>query len=447
MYLFLLIKGKDVIILIEGDDMKLIENIEKEKYEEFVKSHPKSHFLQSYAWGEFAKSEKNLIPHYVGLLDDNEKLVATALLLEKKLPLGFSYLYSPRGYVIDFRNKELLDTFTKELKIFAKKKKAIFIKLDPDTVYHEEDNVGNQIINNDDEVIRNLTELGYKHLGFTKNFETMQPRYTFRIMMDKPWEEIENNFSKTTKQRIKKAEDLMVDVKIGTEEDLKTFYDLMILTENRKDFVTHNLKYYQSLYHIWNQDNSCQLFLGSIDLNKIINKQNNVLDDLKKELEFLDKENLSKSEKTKKQEIEKRIEKINTDLEKYIMAQTEYENNITLSAHFIIEYGNKSWVLYAGNHNILSETYTNYKTYETHIKYYYDKGIKIYDQFGTIGDLRKDNPLLGLHEFKKKFGGNYVEFTGEFDLVLNKFMYFVFTKLVPIYRNIIKKNAKKKNKR
>lgn len=431
----------------EGDNMKLIENVEKEKYEEFVKNHPKSHFLQSYAWGEFAKTEKNLIPHYVGLIDDNEKLVATALLLEKKLPLGFSYLYSPRGYIIDFHNKELLDTFTKELTKFAKKRKAIFIKLDPDTIYHEEDNMGNQIIENNDEVIRNLTELGYKHLGFTKNFETMQPRYTFRIMMDKPWEEIENNFSKTTKQRIKKAEDLMVDVKIGTEEDLKTFYDLMILTENRKDFVTHNLKYYQSLYSIWNQDNSCQLFLGSIDLNKIINKQNNILDDLKKELESLNKENLSKSEKTKKQEIEKRMDKINTDLEKYIMAQTEYENTITLSAHFIIEYGNKSWVLYAGNHNILSETYANYKTYETHIKYYYDKKIKVYDQFGTIGDLRKENPLLGLHEFKKKFGGNYVEFTGEFDLVLNKFMYFVFTKLVPIYRNIIKKNAKKKNKR
>ena len=95
-------------------------------------------------------------------------------------------------------------------------------------------------------------------------------------------------------------------------------------------------------------------------------------------------------------------------------------------------------ILLLSSINILSETYTNYKTYLEHIKYYYDKKIKTYDQFGTIGDLRKDNPLLGLHEFKKKFGGNYVEFNGEFDLVLNKFMYFVFTKLVPIYRNTIK---------
>jgi len=221
----------------------------------------------------------------------------------------------------------------------------------------------------------------------------------------------------------------------------------MILTENRKDFVTHNLSYYETLYKTWNEDNSCELFLGSIDLNIIINKLNNQLSDLKTELEPLKKNELSKSEKTKKTELEKRIEKIENDLGKYMLTQTEQENNITLSAHFIIEYGNKSWVLYAGNHNILSETYTNYKTYETHIKHYHNKGIKIYDQFGTIGDIRKDNPLIGLHEFKKKFGGNYVEFIGEFDYILNKPMYIIFTKLVPFYRNIIKNLAKRKNKR
>jgi len=427
--------------------MNFIENIEKNKYEDFVKKHPKSHFLQSYAWGTFAKLEKNLTPHYVGLTDENNNLQAATLLLEKKLPLGFSYFYAPRGYIINFKNKDLLSEFTKELKNYAKKRKAIFIKIDPDIIYNEEDTFGNKIIESQNVEIENLLTLGYKHLGFTKNFETMQPRYSFRINLDKPWEEIENNFSKTTKQRIKKANDLAVETKIGTSQDIKTFYDLMILTENRKDFVTHNLSYYETLYKTWNEDNSCELFLGSIDLNIIINKLNNQLSDLKTELEPLKKNELSKSEKTKKTELEKRIEKIENDLGKYMLTQTEQENNITLSAHFIIEYGNKSWVLYAGNHNILSETYTNYKTYETHIKHYHNKGIKIYDQFGTIGDIRKDNPLIGLHEFKKKFGGNYVEFIGEFDYILNKPMYIIFTKLVPFYRNIIKNLAKRKNKR
>lgn len=424
--------------------MNFIESIEKERYEEFVKKHPKSHFLQSYAWGEFAKEEKNLTPHYVGLENNKHQLVAATLLLEKHLPLGYSYLYAPRGYVIDFKDYELLKTFTEEIKKYAKKKKAIFVKIDPDIIYHEEDCNQEVIIEKDDQAYQSLKKLGYRHLGFTKNFETMQPRYSFRIDLTKPWEEVEKNFSKTTKQRIKKAEDLLVDVKIGTDKDINTFYQLMILTETRKDFVTHNEKYYQSLYKIWNQDNECNLFLGSVDLDKIIKKQTELKQEITEELTKFDHENLSKSEKSKKNELEKRKDKLETDIQKYQQAQKEYGTNITLSAHFIIEYGDKAWVLYAGNHNILTDTYTNYKTYEQHIKYYYDKKIKTYDQFGTIGDLRKENPLLGLHEFKKKFGGNYVEFTGEFDLVLNKPMYFVFTKLVPLYRKLIKNIAKKK---
>lgn len=424
--------------------MNFIENIEKEKYEKFVKNHTKSHFLQSYAWGEFAKEEKNLTPHYVGLENDKHQLVAATLLLEKHLPLGYCYLYAPRGYVIDFKDFELLKTFTEEIKKYAKKRKAIFVKIDPDIIYHEEDCNQEIIIDKDDQAYQSLKKLGYRHLGFTKNFETMQPRYTFRIDFTKPWEEVEKNFSKTTKQRIKKAEDLLVDVEIGTEKDIQTFYQLMILTETRKDFVTHNEKYYQSLYKIWNQDNECNLFLGSVDLDKIIKKQTELKQEILKELTKYEHENLSKSEKSKKNELEKRKDKLETDIIKYQQAQKEYGTNITLSAHFIIEYGDKAWVLYAGNHNILTDTYTNYKTYEQHIKYYYDKKIKTYDQFGTIGDLRKENPLLGLHEFKKKFGGNYIEFTGEFDLVLNKPMYFIFTKLVPLYRKLIKNIAKKK---
>lgn len=424
--------------------MKFIENVEKERYEEFVKNNEKCHFLQSYAWGEFSNKEKNLIPHYVGLEDDNNNLIATALLLEKKLPLTMCYFYAPRGFVLDYKNKEILTEFTKYIKNYSKKNKAIFFKIDPDIICNSENTFGNKIITDNYQQLEMLKSLGYKHLGFTKNFETMQPRYTFRINMDKSWEEIENNFSKTTKQRIKKAEDFFVDVKVGHEEDINTFYNLMIITENRKDFITHNEQYYKSLYKIWNQDNSCNLFLGTVDLDKIINIQTNTQDSLKEELNSLPKENLSKSQNTKKQELEKRINKIGNDLAKYIDIRTEYDNKITLSAHFIIEYGNKAWVLYAGNHNILTDTYTNYETYKEHIKYYHDKKIKTYDQFGTIGDLRNDNPLIGLHEFKKKFGGDYVEFTGEFDYVIKPFMYFVFTKLVPIYRNMVKNIAKKK---
>ncbi len=429
--------------------MKFITDIDKNKFEEFVTNNIKSHFLQSYKWGEFSKLKKNLIPHYVGMVNENDELVCAALLLEKKLPLGYSYLYAPRGYVIDFTNNELLKLFTLEIKDFAKESKCIFIKIDPDVIINQTNCNGDKVETKYDgiNIYNNLKKMGYKHLGFTKNFETMQPRYTFRIDMERDFEEIENNFSKTTKQRIKKANDLDVDVKTGTKENIKDFFNLMAITENRKDFVTHELDYYEALYDIFSKEDLCNIFLGTVDLNHIIDKYESELKDINNELDELNKlDSLSKTQNTKKKENEKRKEKLVNDIEKYKKDRTEYGSKVILNAHFIIEYGNKAWVLYAGNHNILTETGSNYLVYKDHIKYYYDKGTKIYDQFGTIGDLENEH-LIGLHDFKKKFGGDYIEFIGEFDLITNKFMYFVFNKLVPVYRNMIKKSAKNRRKK
>ena len=219
----------------------------------------------------------------------------------------------------------------------------------------------------------------------------------------------------------------------------------MTLTENRKDFVSYNEDYYETLYEIFNgnQNSKATLFLGKVHLNKIIKNLDKNLKEINNQISILPIDNLSKSAKNKLKELTKQKENTLKELQKYKSYKKEYGNDITLNAHMIIEYGDKAWVLYAGNHNILTETYANYNTYFEHIKYCKEKGIKTYDQFGTIGDLSKDNPRLGLHEFKKKFGGDYVEFVGEWDYITNPLMYFVFTKLVPIYRNIIRRKSKK----
>lgn len=425
---------------------KLVE-LEKEQFEDFMKDNPKSHFLQSYYWGEFSKEKKNLNPYYMGLVDDKKKVKAACLLLEKKLPLGYSYFYSPRGFVIDYNDFELFDEMTKKVISFIKTKKAIFLKIDPDII-RKSYNYNNEEIkldNNASEIFKNIINCRFKHLGFTKNFETMQPRYTFRIDMNNSFDDIYNHFSKTTKQRIQKAKNLETEVEIGTIDDIDTFYNLMMLTENRKDFVSYSKDYYKTQYEILSKNNMVKLFLGKVNTEKVINNLENANKEIDAKIkEFgTDTSSLSKSSKNKLKELEKSFDKNEKEIEKYKDAQDKYGKIITLNAHMIIFYQDKAWVLYAGNHNVLTESYANYNTYFEHIKYAYEHGVKIYDQFGTIGDLRKDNPRMGLHEFKKKFGGDYVEFLGEFDYITNHFMYFVFTKLVPFYRKLVRKRSKK----
>lgn len=428
--------------------MLRLKNLEKQEYNEFVANHPtKSHFLQSLAWGEFAKVKKHLTPYYLGLVNEQNEVVAATLLLQKHLPLNYCYFYAPRGFVLDYKKKELIRIMTKKVVEFAKRKKAIFIKIDPD-IYKKDINYleEEQDLPYDPEsIFATLKKCGFKHQGFTKNFETMQPRYTFRIDLTKPLEEIEEHFSKTTKQRINKAIKLETEVTIGTKNDLKEFYHLMMLTENRKDFVSYNEDYYETLYEIFNGEkySKATLFLGKVHLNKTIKALERNLKNINNQISILPIDNLSKSAKNKLTELTKQKENLAQEIEKYKQYKQKYGNDLTLSAHMIIEYKDKAWVLYAGNHNILSETYVNYNTYYEHIKYCKEKGIKIYDQFGTIGDLSKNNPRIGLHEFKKKFGGNYIEFLGEWDYITNKPMYLIFTKLVPLYRKMIRKKSKK----
>ena len=71
--------------------MYKLVTLEKKEYEKFTKNHTRSHFLHSYAWGEVNKF-RGLTPHYLGVEKD-DKLVATVLLLEKKLIMGYTYFY------------------------------------------------------------------------------------------------------------------------------------------------------------------------------------------------------------------------------------------------------------------------------------------------------------------------------------------------------------------
>ena len=292
--------------------------LKEEKYEAFLKDQPKSHFLQSYAWGELSKVKKNLTPYYLGLIDEKKNIVATALLLQKHLPLNYCYFYCPRGYVIDYENEELLTEMTKQIIKFAKSKKAIFVKIDPDLIYKDYNYLDEEqpLPYDTNKIFETLKRLGYKHQGFTKNFETMQPRYTFRIDLNQSLEEIESHFSKTTKQRIAKAKKLDTYVEIGSEKDLKEFYHLMTLTETRKDFVSYNEDYYNTLYDILNggENSKATLFLGKVDIDRTIKKIKENLKQVNNQISILPIDNLSKSAKNKLNELTKQKENYNQEI-------------------------------------------------------------------------------------------------------------------------------------
>ena len=426
--------------------MKFVENLDKDTFNKFVKNHPtKSHFLQSYEWGVFSHKEKKLIPYYVGLVDDEDNIIASALLLQKKLPFGYSYFYSPRGYVIDFEDKELLKTFTEELKKFTKKHKSIFVKIDPDIKLQDLDTNGDVVAGTDNfPLISYLKKLGYIHKGFSKNFENSSPRYTFRLDLTKSEDDIFESFHSTTKKILKKGNPYNLEIIKNENAKIEDFYLTMLETEKREGILNHDLNYYKEYYEYLHTNNMSDLYVVKANIEQIKNEFTQKITSLKKEIEKANNKDKYKNEE-KRINLQKEFNNQLTKTEKEFEEIKDIkEKTIVLSSIITTKFNDKVWTVHGGNNSILMSLNANYLIYYEIIKDAKKENYKLIDFFGTTGDPKPTNPIYGIHLFKKRLGGEYIEFIGEFDLVTKKFMYFIFSKLIPLYRKVIRKKEKKK---
>lgn len=417
--------------------MKFITDIDINEYEDFVLNSNKSHFMQSHYFGEIMKY-KNFTPYYVGL-KENDKLVATALLLKKKLLGNYCYFYCPRGYIIDYSNYKLLNTFTNYIKKFAKKNKALFVKIDPDVKLHDLDQDGNVLGNSHEKLVDYLKMLGYKHKGFNTEFVNEQPRFTFRLDINKSLDDIYKNIHPTTRKILNKGNQYHLNMYKGSIEDIPKFYETMKDTAVREHLHLTPMEYYKNFYAILNKQNMSDLYIVEVDIHDLIITYEKNLEYLELELKNLDDpkyKNKEKQENIKKDLINK-IDKTKKEID---FIHTIEKEHIILSSIITVKYGDKVWTIHGGNSNILRELNSNYLLYYQIIKDAHEEGYKIVDFFGTSGIANPDksNLIFGIHSFKKRFGGEYTEFIGEFDLVIHKLMYFAYKKLLPVYRKMKK---------
>ena len=184
--------------------MEFVELTEKE-FNDFGLNNEYGNFHQTSNWGKL-KEKNGWKSHLLGVKEDGE-IKAACLLLQKRVLKKFSLFYSPRGYLLDYNNYELLEFFTKEIKNYVKKYNAIFVKIDPYVIHKERDINGDLVEEglNNESIVGDLKQLGYVHTGFNLKHENMQPRWAFALdLKDKTEDEILNGMESKTRQLIRK---------------------------------------------------------------------------------------------------------------------------------------------------------------------------------------------------------------------------------------------------
>ncbi|MBQ3474676.1 MAG: peptidoglycan bridge formation glycyltransferase FemA/FemB family protein, partial [Bacilli bacterium] len=155
--------------------MRIVE-IQPDEFNKFIDNFPYKNFYQTTEYG-MLMGRHQFNEYYLGLMDETDTIVAATLILVRKEFIGYKWGYCPRGFLIDFKDEDLVKKFTTALKEYLIKRNFMFVKLDPILIYKSRNNKGEVTPEIDNEYIYNtLISLGYEHSGFNNNFENLQPR-------------------------------------------------------------------------------------------------------------------------------------------------------------------------------------------------------------------------------------------------------------------------------
>jgi peptidoglycan pentaglycine glycine transferase (the first glycine) len=232
--------------------VKWPEADERERFNSFIRDHPKGHAMQLWEWGDI-KERTGWKPWRL-LLEKDGTIFAAATILERKLPLlGVPIFYCPRGPVVAMADQDKLGAVFKAISGLARKRKAILLKIDPDIPAANQD------------LKRFLQTSGFKPLDKGENFEGVQPKFVFRLDITPDEDTLLANMHQKTRYNIRLALKKEVKIRFGTREDLPEFYRVLKETTERDNFLVRAYSYFEDLYDTLVPAGYGQLFIGEYE--------------------------------------------------------------------------------------------------------------------------------------------------------------------------------------
>lgn len=428
--------------------MKII-NLSSKEYSKFVNASSNMTFHQDERWGAL-KQATGWSYELVGAKEKN-KVVAAALLLYKKLPLGIKISYSPRGFILDYNNLDLVGNFSNALRKYLKSKKVTFLKIEPYVVYKRRDSNGEELENYQEAnaLISKLKELKYHHHGLSKGIENeLQPRWIYRLRLDKSYEELEKDFSKSTRKNIESCHKKGLRVRKGNLEDLETVVNILEDSSKRKSFILRSFAYYKQMHeslgdmmtmYIAHINTEAYLNYAKESLNK--EKDNNA--DISQKMKGA---NVGSKLINRKKTSDNLLLKYEKELEEAKAFAKDYPRGKDIATLISITAGDEHLSLNSGMLSEYKSFTPKYAMYEAHIKEALALEKKWSNFYGISGYFSKENnPMYGVYEFKKGFGGEVHELVGEFDLAISPFKFRLYNLAFAIYHKLKKLKSKKKS--
>jgi peptidoglycan pentaglycine glycine transferase (the first glycine) len=342
------------------------EHQPQQRWDHFV-AREGGHLLQSWGWGEFKSRFGWQVSRLVAWDESGDHPKGVAQVLVRDLPAG-RMAYVPRGPLAAPDDVETWRLLLAMLRDYARQQRVTFLKVEPDL---EGESPLADVIEGQ---------------GFRRSDHAIQPRSTMVVGLEDGEEEILMRMKSKTRYNIRLAERKGVVVRVGAEEDLPVFYQLLQKTGERDTFALHEQEYYWQAWRTFAPQDGARLLLA-------------------------------------------------------------YYRDEPLAGLMIFAFGARAWYLYGASSDRHRNRMPNHLLQWRAMSWAKEKGCSSYDLWGIPAEagLRRDEDmeaaverggLWGVYRFKQGFGGRLVRYSPSYDYVRSPVLYWLGTKLYPRLRRL-----------
>ena len=359
------------------------KNVFPDDWNEIISDLPGASLLQTSQWAEVkAKMGWEAFPKLWKKEDGSVE--AAALILKRPIKIGafssgMSFLYVPRGPLMDWANESLRGRVLADIADFAKQQRALFIKIDPDipvsfgepgTEEYRENQTGQSL------------QTYYQEHGWLRSPQQIQFANSVWINTEPSLDELLSNMKQRTRYKVRLAEKKGVSVRRGSPSDFEPIADLYAETSKRDGFLIREKDYYLD---VW------QRFYKAGMLTPLI---------------------------------------------------AEVEGSMVAAVMIFIT-GKTARYVYGMSGPEHREKMPNYLLQWEAIKLAKEKGCTVYDLWGAPDEFEESDRMWGVYQFKRGLGGEVVITPGAWDLPVHKAGYELFIHSLPKFIDLLKKTRHK----
>lgn len=230
------------------------------------------------------------------------------------------------------------------------------------------------------DIIQELWRCGFSPaVAAGGGFGVSQPRAVMKVDLTGEEKDLQARFHPKWRYNIRLAARRGVQVRMCGREALDSFYDLLLVTAQRDGFRVRARSYFHDLYDIVVQAGLGALFMASV-------------------------------------------------------------GDVFISGALVFRLGVQCWYVYGASDNEHRSLMPNHLLQWEIMRWARARGCTVYDMRGVslqVDGRPVDAHLAGLNRFKAGFGARYVEYIGDWDLVLSPLWYAAFQQALPVVRKLM----------